>query len=297
MNSLDLINKLYKPYRITKVSSATIIDSTEGKFVIKPKGDNDLKELFLYLKSRGFEAVPKLVDDSRSDVNIFEYIESANYPNEQKGMDLINLVAHLHKSTSFNKEVREDKFKTIYEDIKNNLIYYKNEYEHMISSIEEEIFMSPSSYLFIRNSSKLLAEIKFCETKLDDWYETVKNKRESRVCLIHNDLSLNHYLNGESEALISWEKAKMDSPILDIYKLYLKEWNTLEFSSILKNYLKKNPLDKEELDLLLIMLCMPREIKSSKNELKSCEIIGNSIDYVIKTEELVRPYYTDDDKV
>ena len=42
---------------------------------------------------------------------------------------------------------------------------------------------------------------------------------------------------------------------------------------------------------------MPREIKSSKNELKSCEIIGNSIDYVIKTEELVRPYYTDDDKV
>ena len=42
---------------------------------------------------------------------------------------------------------------------------------------------------------------------------------------------------------------------------------------------------------------MPREIKPVKNELKSCEIIGHRVDYVMKTEELVRPFYMDDDKV
>lgn len=297
MNSLDIINKLYKPYRITKKSNATIIEAMEGKFVVKEKGNKDIKDLFSYLKSRGFTSMPKIIDDTRSDVNIYEYIESANYPNEQRASDLINLVSLLHSSTVYNKEVREDKFKKIYDDIKNNLLYYKEQYESMVQLFEEEVFMSPSHYLFIRNSSKLLSEIKFCESKLDDWYESVKNKRESRVCLIHNNLELSHYLKGEKEALISWDNAKMDSPILDIYNLYLKEWNNVEFKSILRTYLKKFPLEKEELDLLLIMFCLPREIRESKNELKSCEIIGNAIDYVMKTEELVGTYYTNDNKV
>lgn len=297
MNSLDLINKLYKPYRITKLSNTTIIESTEGKYVVKDKSDKDLKELFSYLKSRGFNEFPKLIDDTRADVNIFEYIDGATYPKEQKGLDMIKLVSKLHSETSYNKEVREDAFKSIYEDIKNNLLYYKDAYNDIVSKIEEEVFMSPSHYLFIRNSSKLLSEIKFCESKLDEWYDLVKDKKESRVCQIHNNLELDHYIKGDSEALVSWEQSKIDSPILDIYKLYTKEWDKLEFSSILKTYLKNYPLEKYELDLLLLMLCMPRDIIFHENELKSCEIVGNAIDYVMRTEELVRPYYTEDDNV
>ena len=37
MNSLDLITKLYKPYRITKKGKCTIINSMDGDFVIKEK--------------------------------------------------------------------------------------------------------------------------------------------------------------------------------------------------------------------------------------------------------------------
>ena len=35
MNSLEYIKNIYKPYRITKMKNATIIDSSEGKFVLK----------------------------------------------------------------------------------------------------------------------------------------------------------------------------------------------------------------------------------------------------------------------
>ena len=297
MNNLELINKLYKPYRITKLSKCTIIDSSDGRFVCKPCEEKNLRDLFLYLKGRNFTEFPNIVDDSRSGMYIFEYLDGYSYPLEQKGLDLIKLLASLHEKTSYMREVREDKYKEIFENLKNNLSYYKYQYEKMCNDIEEEIFMSPSHYLFIRNYSKLVNQLKFCENKLNDWYSEVKDKREIRVCTVHNNISLDHYIKGDREALISWEKSTVDSPILDIYSLYQKEWMNLEFKSILSSYLKYYPLNKDELDLLLIMLCMPKDIVFLPNEFKSCENVESILDYVFKTEELVKPYYLKEDKV
>lgn len=297
MNSLELVNKLYKPYRITKKDDCTIIDSTEGKFVIKPKGKKDIKEIYNYLKARDFDNFPEIVDASRSDIDIFEYVEGSVMPKEQKAQDMIKLVAKLHAKTSFVKTVREDKFKEIYENIKENLAYHKDEYNKLISEIEEEVFMSPSHYLFIRNSSKLLSEINFCESKLDDWYKKVEKKRETRVSLVHNNLSLKNYVRGKKEVLLSWENATTDSPILDFYGFYKSEALNLEFKSLLELYLKHYPLDEEELDLLLLMICLPPDIKFTDDEFSSCENVEKVIDYVFMTEELVRPYYLKDDEI
>lgn len=296
MNSLELINKLYKPYRITKLGSSTLIDSMDGKFVVKPKGQKDVKELFDYLKHRDFIYFPNLVDDSRSDVNIYEYVEDVHYPVDQKSIDMIKVVAALHAKTSYNKEVREDKYKEIYDNLKENLEYYKGNYDNIVSRIEEKIFMSPSEYLFIRNSSKLKNQIGFCETKLDDWYDKVKDKRETRVSVIHNNLRLEHFLKGSKDALISWDKSTIDSPILDIYNLYQREALNIEFGSVLREYLRHANLDESEEELLFILLCMPREMKFDEKEFQSCHEIGKNLDYVFKTEWLVRPYYSVDDE-
>lgn len=296
MNNLELINKLYKPYRITKLSKCTIIDSSEGSFVIKPKSDKNIKELFTYLKSRDFNAIPNIIDESRDGINIFEYISEASYPKEQKAQDMIKLVSSLHSKTSYEKSVTEDKYKEIYNNIDNNLTYYKSSYEKYIAEFEEEIFMSPSHYLFMRNSSKLLNQIAFCKNKLDEWYETVKNKRSSRVALIHNNLSLDHFIKGDKEVLISWDKALNDTPILDLYGFYQKEALNLDFASLIELYRKYYPLLKEEFELLLIMLCMPHKITFLNDEFHSCEYIEKELDYVFKTEELVRPYYLKEDE-
>lgn len=296
MNSLELVNELYKPYRITRLGSSTIIESMDGKFVVKPKGKKDVKELFNYLKYRNFDGMPKLVDDSRSDINIYEYIEDANIPKDQKAIDMIKLVASLHNKTSYDREVREDKFKEIYDTVKGNLEYYKSSYQNMVLGIEEHVFMSPSEYLFIRNSSKLFNQIGFCETKLDEWYEKVRNKRKTRVSVVHNNLSLDHYIRGEKEALISWEKARIDTPILDFYNFYQKEALNIEFSMVLKEYLSLLNLEEDEKDLLFILLCLPKKFTLYEDEFKSCGSIGESLDYVFKTEYLARPYYTIDDE-
>ena len=296
MNSLELISKLYKPYRITRLSKCTIIDSTEGSFVIKPKCGKDIKELFNYLKSRDFNGFPEIVDESRDDVYIYEYIEPTDYPKEQKALDMVKLISSLHAKTTYEKSVTEDKFKEIYDNIDTNLRYFKSEYDKYIDEFEGEVFMSPSHYLFMRNASKLLNQIAFCKSKLDDWYETVKNKRTTRVALIHNNLSLDHYLKNNKEVLVSWDKSTRDTPILDMYGFYQKEALNLDFSSLIKNYQKYYPLNEEELNLFLIMLCMPHKIEFKGDEFISCASIQKELDYVFKTEELVRPYYLKDDE-
>jgi len=291
MNSLELVNQLYKPYRITKVGKSTIIEAMEGKFVVKPKCKKDIKELFEYLKTRDFLNFPKLVDDSRSDIDIYEYIEDANYPADQKAIDMIKLVAKMHSRTSYEHEVREDKYKEIYEKIKGNLLYYKEKFEAMTVEIEDHIFMSPSEYLFIRNSAKLNNQIGFCLDRLDNWYDSIKDKRTRKLSVVHNRLSLDHYLKGEKEALISWDSSSVDSPILDIYNFYQKEALNLEFSSILKEYFKHYDLEDSDKELLFVLLCIPKDFSLEGSEFMRCKSIGESLDYSFKTEYLARPYY------
>ena len=273
-----------------------IFECEEGKFVAKKKSEDENPELYKYLKNRNFNSFPKMVDQSRIGMNIYEYIEDNYLPYEQKGEELIELVSELHNKTAYEREVTEDNFKKIFDNIKNNILYYRDKYSKYINTIEQEIYMSPSHYLFIRNSSKIFNALTFCENKLNEWYENVKNNKTSKVCIIHNNLCIDHYKNNGDSYLISWDNAKRDSPILDIYKLYKKEALKLNFESLFKKYFDNTNISDEDRDLLFIMICIPDDILFSDNEFESCELIERSLDYLFKTESLVRPYYTSQDE-
>ena len=113
-NSIEILKSVYKPYRYTLKGSVTILETTSGNFVIKDKV-KDLGEIFTYLKSRNFTNFPKLIDESRSEVNVFEYIEDTRMPKEQKAEDLVSLVSNLHNKTTYYQEVLIDDYKKMYE--------------------------------------------------------------------------------------------------------------------------------------------------------------------------------------
>ena len=119
--SIEVLKSIYKPYRYTIKGKSTILETTCGDFIIKPK-NKDINELYTYLTNRGFMNYPKIIDSSRDEVNVFEYVEDIKLPKEQKCDDLIEIIASLHNKTSYFKEVSEDKFKSIYEDIKSILV-------------------------------------------------------------------------------------------------------------------------------------------------------------------------------
>ena len=213
-----------------------VMESTSGNFVVKERPKNkDIPSIFNYLKSRNFNYFPEIYIDSRSDNYIYEYIEDKEKINPQKSEDLISLVGLLHSKTSYNKEVEEETYKEIYENILSNILYLKDYYQKQYEMFLIPIYMSPSEYEFVRNYSKIKAALDFSNSNLDDWYSKVKNKRRERLSLIHNNLSMDHYLKSDKDYLISWDNAKFDTPVLDLFKFYERSAIDLEFSSLMKD--------------------------------------------------------------
>ncbi len=287
-NALEEIKSTYKPYRFTKKKKVTIIDSTSGSYVIKEKNNDKVSKAYNYLAGRNFDYFPRLANNNRDDVNIFEYIDEVKEPKEQKAEDLIELVALLHNKTTYFKEITEDKYKEIYDNLKNNILYTRNYYENFYNIYIEEIYPSPSHYLLMRNIYKIFSGLDYAEDLLDNWYDTTKNDLKERVAFIHNNLETDHFIRSDKGYLISWENSKIDSPILDLITFYQKEYMNLDFEPLIKKYLKSYPLKDNEKDLFYIVISIPPLVNLTGSEILDTKILRTKLDYVFKTESLIK---------
>lgn len=276
--------------RLTIKNKTKILDTNRGTLVLKKKDNNiNLTNTFNYLESRSFDNYPKRVFENNN-YDVYEYINGYNEPDEQKILDLINLLTILHYKTTFYKEVDIDYFKEIYENTINKIDYIYNYYTDIISLIETSIYMSPVEYLIARNISKIYESLNYSKENINKWYELVKNKRRIRVVNIHNNLSLEHYIKGNKPYLISWEKSKIDNPIYDLYNLYLNHYLDFDFSELFLNYESKYPLLKEERILLFSLMTIPWKFEFDDTEYNLCKNARMLFDYLYKTEKLVTEY-------
>lgn len=297
MKKINELLKEYsiKPYRYTKEGKVTIIDTDDNRYVIKEKASNNLK-IYNYLASRNFNYYPKILNSNNDDYQIMEYIDEYDIPDEQKMMDLIDLVSLLHSKTTHFKETDEDDYKEIYEDITNNIIYLNSYYNDLITIIDTKVYPSPAEYLLARNISKIFQSLNFAEHELKEWYEIVKESHKKRLVVLHNNLDLSHFLRNKNSYLISWEHAKIDIPIFDLYKLYKRVGLRYEFTEILKRYEKNYPLLKEERKLLFILMALPDKVELTNDEYDNCKRMGKMVDFVYKTEMIISPYYSKEGK-
>lgn len=290
---MKTLNHLLKKHELRptcyrKNGNVTIIDSNQGKYVIKKKLTDE--NIYKYLESRNFNYYPAFISDRDENYLISEYVEDIAMPEEQKMLDMIELVSLLHYKTTHYKEVDEDEYKKIYEDIVNNINYLESYYTDIISIIETKVYMSPSEYLLARNISKIFSSIMFAKERLERWYALVKGKRKQRVVVLHNNLEINHFIKNKTPYLISWDKARIDMPIFDIYKLYKRHALDFDFETILKTYERSYPLLEEERELLFILISLPDKIEFNNSEYEMCKIISRQIDMLCKTEALLSPY-------
>lgn len=207
------VSKYNLPYnKLTIKSGVKIVDD---RIVIKNKNNNDIDKTYNYLRSRAFDYFPYPIEESNK-YEIYPYIEDVYEPREQKAMDMVHLLSLLHSKTTFYKEVDIDKNKKIYEDIVNDIDYLNNYYNELISLIEKEVYMSPSSYLIARNINIIFSSIYYVKDNIDKWYKLIKDNKNERVSYIHNNINLDHYLKSDKPYLISWNKSRVDSPIYDL---------------------------------------------------------------------------------
>ena len=291
------ISEFLKKYNIVpksyqKIGKATIINTKNGKYVIKNKNRNN-NDILKYLISRNFDYFPKILSDKDDDYELIEYVEAIDMPEEQKMMDMIDLIALLHSKTTYYKEVDIDDFDKIYDDINNNILYLYSYYNDVMTIIENKIIYSPSEYLLSRNISIIFDTLNFESNLLNKWKELVKEKRKQRYVVIHNNLDIDHFLKDQNNYLISWDKSKIDLPIYDLYKLYKKNNLNYDFETILKRYERTYPLLEEEKILFHILILLPDKIEFNDSEFEMCKKISDVIDNLYKTKDYVLPYYSE----
>lgn len=294
------ISEFLKKYNIVpksyqKNGKVTIINTKNGKYVIKNK-NRDNNDILKYLLSRNFDYFPKLLSNSADDYELIEYVEDIDMPEEQKMMDMIDLIALLHSKTTYYKEVDIDDFDKIYDDINNNIAYLYNYYNDIMTIIENKIIYSPSENLLARNISIIFDTLNFENNLLNKWQEIVKEKRKQRYVVIHNNLDIDHFLKNQNNYLISWDKSKIDLPIYDLYKLYKKNNLKYDFETLLKRYERTYPLLEEEKLLFHILILLPDKIEFNNNEFEMCQKISDAIDNLYKTKDYVLPYYSENSK-
>ncbi|MCX4365128.1 MAG: hypothetical protein OSJ70_05085 [Bacilli bacterium] len=278
---------------MTRIEKRGNIVIFNNEYVIKE--EKDLKDLENYLNSRDYHGFIKVLERDE-DKNKYPYIKNYSLNNNQLATDLASSLALLHNKTSYNKEVNNDKHKKIYDDLLGYINYLEEKYRSIISKIEYTDFPSPSEILYLSNYTKLTDCLGFCKRELEAWFNLVKNKNKERVSLIHGNVRLEHAIYNDQLYLTSWRHARFETPIVDLIDFYHNEWKNIEFSSVLEKYFDKCSLLPEEQKLFIINISLPLEPLFKDDEFANVITIRELFDYIYKTEQLIRPYYTVENK-
>ena len=269
-----------------KEGNVIIADTNVGKVVIKKNNNRDY--IYNYLNTRNFNYYPEIIE--KENFIISKYEEDIDIPKEQKILDLIDLVSLMHSKTTHYKNLSEDEYKKIYEDLHNNFEYLYEYYTDIISIIDDKVFMSPSEYLLARNISAIFRSIEIGKGYVENWLNEVEGLTKMRMSVVHNNLDLSHYIRNSYDYLVSWDKSKIDIPVFDLYNLYNNHFLDFDFFELLKRYEQTYPLKKYELELLFILITMPSKIEFNDTEFNMCIKISNEIDKLYKSNNLIEEY-------
>lgn len=274
--------------KITLINDVRIVDTGNEKLVIK-KREKNLADLFQYLRSRSFDYFPEVIYKTEN-YDVYRYINDTKMDREEKLLDIVKLVTLLHNKTTFYKDIDDDTYKELYENVIERINYLYNYYNDIVEVIEGYDYMSPSNYLFVRNVSKLFASLDYAKYQIENWYNIIEEKKRIRVVNIHNNLRIDHYLFGDRPYLISWERSKRDIPIYDLMILYKRYYMEIDFCDLFRIYEGSYPLLEEEKSLLFCLVSIPEKLEFSGREFLMCKKVKNFYEYMYKTDRLINDY-------
>lgn len=277
------INEVLRKNNITgnrycKNGKCIIIDGKEKRVVIKQNKTN----IYEYLNYRNFNNYPNMLIDSGYE--IMEYVQEIDIPVEQKMIDLLGVVSMLHKKTTYYKKISEFDLENIYDQIKEKINEVRAIYDELMVGAETSIYMAPSQYLLARNISFVYSMLSYCDDNIEKWYKKIKETDKIRVSVIHNNLSLEHFINN---TLISWDNSKVSLPVFDLYKLYHNTYNEYDWNELLNIYSSNYPLKEDEIFLFDILISIPLMPNITGIEIDNVKDMNNKLNYLKLTHNFI----------
>ena len=262
------------------------IEEIDGnKYFIKQSKKN-IGELFDYLKLRNFDNIPEVIGTDGKNIK-YKFIEETDSNNQNKYKDLANILSALHYKTAYYKEVSKNRYREIYDKLSDKIDYMTDYYNKLIESIEMEIYPSPAHYLIERNFSIITGALSFAKSELKKWFKLVENKTKERVVVVHNNPKLEHLIKGDNNYLTNWDNYVVDTPILDLYKLYKDPIIFDNFKLFYEEYANNFKLSVEEKKLFFVLISLPPKIEELDDELLNTKNIKSIINYLYKSNELI----------
>lgn len=288
MNNLREIVEKYDlgAYKYQYIGKTRVIDTKNGKYIIKKK-TNDKKDIYDYLDSRGFSNYLKLENSYDEAYEIYRYIDNREINDEDKAIDLVYILSMLHIKTTTYRAVVLDDVKNIYEQINNNINYLLLYYRDLQDYIESKVYMSPGEYLLIRNISAFYNVLELSKNSINKWYDVKKNMKKERVVLLHNNLELNHFLEGEEKVLINWDRAYKDYVVYDFLDFYRNEYLNIEMNSLYEIYQSKYRYTYDEKLLFFSLLFLPWKVEFNDTNYNNTVKINKLVRYIYKTMEFI----------
>ena len=295
-NRLSHVTNIYKPDKITIKGNVYILTLDDDKKIVLKEKNNNVIKAYNYLESRNIDCFVPIIDKNRDTFYVYPYLVDNNTLKEQKALDMAKTVGLMHAKTSFFKDVDKGKYDDIYESVLNNINYIKEYYSDLYDSIIFKEYYNPFENLFIDYYSKINNACDFSLNELEKWHGLTLDKGKQRVALVHNNLRLSHFIESDNNYLISFDKSKIDSPIIDLVIFYKNEYNNVNFVEVFEKYLYSFNLNEDELDLFFSLISLPWKVSVTNNHFLDTSKLYELIHYLNKTEELIRPYYSNDEK-
>lgn len=276
-----------KPISYLKKGKSLIINTKEKKYVLKTKINDPT--IYDYLKTRSFTNFPVVLFNNDY-YEITDYIDEEKIPEDQKLEELMKIVALLHSKTTYHEAKDLAYYKEIYETLNNNIEYLKSYYFDIITLIDTKEFMSPSEYLFARNYTIISSSLELASNMISKWYRNVQNLTSTRMVVLHNNLSLDHFIYNKNKMLISWRKSKFGSPIFDLIAIFHEYGDKYNFLDKLRIYEAIYPLKEEEKELLYIFMVIPPKFEFKGSEYDLCLYLTKKVELLYKANKIVLPY-------
>ena len=283
------------PTKISYNNKTKIIYTNNGKYTLKVK-KSDNHDIYQYLDNHNFQNYLRQINDPKDPYEIHPYIEEKNIDKETKAIDLIYTLSLLHNKTTTYQEINLDALKENYEATTNRINHLLSYYYDLQDYIENKVYMSPAEYLLIRNINLIYISLNSSKQHIDKWYQLKLKQKKERQVFLHNNLSLDHFLEGENSYLINWKRSHQGNPVYDFIDFYKNEYQDLEMESLYNIYQSKYQYTQDEKLLFYAIIQIPWKITFKDTNYTNTLNVKKLLDYLSKTKELISKQYEKDQK-
>ena len=281
--------------KIDYLKTLKVLTTDQGTYTLKVK-KNNTAETYNYLNSRNFSNYLSPIPLKNNQYEMYPYLIERKMPASDKAIDLVYTMALLHNKTTSYENTDLDKIKEIYENETARIAELKNYYLDLQDYIENKVFMSPADYLLIRNISSVYFALDNAKRSLDNWYSLHKNEKRERHVLLHNNISLEHFLISDDSFLSNWNNAKKGLVVYDFLNFFHNDYDNLEMKSLFELYQSKYQYTPSEKLLFESLILIPPKLKFKKDNLVNTIITRKFVNYVLKSLSFVLKDNEEDQK-